>query len=258
MSMLDSCSLMYETLTFSIGMAKIFSNPCKILVIVMSWYENWWSSDHKSCQFFIHSSPYDNFGNLDRFNFSPLIMELHMYATSSCEPMFVFLDRYNIFTFAPFILLHPLKVSIGIDCNFPHLVHVLLTPSIQSSFLIVLMILHILALQVLRIDPFDVILLVWSWDHSFDEIYLMSKTRSITSSEWWMWFFLSHKLLVLEKIHRVGGLRNFQWIHEFHNWMMRLGNQDSSSTAHLDSLEKIVPCDNIILDRNWSRLDFIL
>ena len=50
-----------------------------------------------SCKVYLHSSSYDNFGNLEILNF----MKLYMYVTSFCELMFIFLDFHIIFAFAP-------------------------------------------------------------------------------------------------------------------------------------------------------------
>lgn len=91
-----------------------------------------------------------------------------------------------------------------------------------------------------------------------DKNSLISETESIYSGEWWMCFFLSHELVVLEKIHHVGESRTFQQIHDFHNWMMWLGIQGSSSMTHSNSLKEFSPCDDMLLEKKWSPSIFML
>ena len=83
------------------------------------------------------------------------------------------------------------------------------------------------------------ILLAWSWDQSFDKLSLMSETKILASSEWWMCFFWVMNLYCWKR-----SIMLESGEHEFHNWMMWLENQDSHSITHLDSLEEITPYEN--------------
>ena len=69
---------------------------------------------------------------------------------------------------------------------------------------------------------------------------------------------MSHGFVVLEKVHHVVEFGTFQGMHELYNWMMWLGIKGSPSMTHLDSLEEVALCVNILLETNCFPPIFIL
>ena len=139
-----------KTLKWSSNISNMFSNLCELPVILISWCESWKNIDRFLlwCAFLFINLHMENFNSLDIFEskvhtnslrrrfwevifpyIEPLllIMDLYMDIISFMNQCLYFLTSTSYLHFHSLIMLHTLKVSIGICWNFLHSMHVLST-----------------------------------------------------------------------------------------------------------------------------------